>query len=211
MNHAFLSCQHNSLSERPSISDVPVPSDAVISGLAAQGTMAFLVAELTDNFLRRSGDVLALDYALFMRAAGVLCSNPLKRSHLRTLIREVIRQKEMVWTYCEHLKEERASLRKEFRKALSGKPVVDDVKVYTKQTGRSHRVNDRLYQQLYGNPFPTTLDPPTQGTQSTQGSTAQKTKPRFDDAEDHTTDSEDTTGDQSEDEGDWEDEGDDGD
>ena len=184
-NTAFLSSQPDSASGGPPTSDVPLQSDMVISAVAAQATTAFLVNELTDQLLRSSADVLARDYDLLMQATCNLCNHRIKRSQISKLLKAVIRQKEIVWAHCEGLKKERAALRKGFRKAFPGKPVVKGVRVYTKQTGRSHPVNGRLFQQLYGIPPPTTPTPntPTRVTKSTKGSAAKKIELLFDDAE----------------------------
>ena len=175
----------------------------VISTVAAQATTAVLVHKLTDRLLRSSADVLAKDYELLMQAACILCHDQrLKRSQVHQLFRAVLRQKEIVWAHCEDLKKERATLRKTLRKAFPRNPVVHSVKVYTRQTGRSHPVNGRLYQQLNGTPLPTTSNTPTPVTKSTKNSTAKKTELPFDNAEEgYKMNIEDT----KEDEGDWED------
>ena len=206
MNNAFLTSQPSSASERPSTSDVPVQSDVAISTVATQATTAFLMTELTDKLLRRSVDVLAQDYDVFMQVAILLCSDPLKRSHVQTVIKNVLDQKEIIWARCQKLKMERATLRKNFRKAFPGKPVVNGVKVYTTQTGSSHPVNGPLYQQLYGPSFPTTLNTSTKVSKSTKGSAAKKIKLLTSKI---SQDTEDTKGDNTEDEGDEEDDDDD--
>ena len=173
---------------------------------ATQATTAFLVTGLTDNFLRRSLDVLEEDYDLFMQIAILLCSEPLKRSQVQKIIHNVIRQKEIVLAHCEDLNKERATLRKDVRKVFPKKPVMNGVKVYTKQTGKLHPVNGRLYQQLYGPSSLTTLNSTPGGALHLQGPT--------DDAEDDKMDIDDTDtteGDTEEDEGDEEEDDDDSD